>query len=546
MSGHAASAMITRLHRVAGALHRDERGQSLAVVLALVTLLFLLGTALAVQASTALRVTAASDGQADALHAADAGAELGIWWQRNGQAGNPPAITINGLTVSTTVSVAPPPGGSGAGWQQWGWNGRSQATTSAPGPASYNARWSTFPTLAQGTPVASATVAADGYVYVGATTGLYAYRPDGQLAWSFLSAGQIPAVGTFSGSPAILTTGGGAKMIVAATDGAAATASKVFGLTEDAAKTGVSITWSYSLGNGAGVGFVGGAKLNVAGTRAYLAARNSTVYAFDTTAAGNNPPLWSSATGGAAAVPVALNVAEDRVYVATSTGIVRAYDATTGAQSWTRTVSAGAVLTAPVFHDTGARNHVYVGTGANSTIRAIRDLGNSSGQDWSVALGANAFSAPVLATSGSQEFVFVADSAGGIRKLEDLGNSAATRWTYTPVASPIQSGLAMDSAGFLYLGNDAGSLYRIADNGASGSTSWTQAVGLGAVRSEIVVGTDGDLYAVTAGNRMVAVGGAAPGGLATVTATAGAATVTTTYTDVGAGVPTLSSWTTTK
>jgi hypothetical protein len=86
-------------------LHRDERGQSLAIILALVTVLFLMGSALAAHASVALRTTVANETQAGDLHAADAGAELGMWWQRNGKAGNPPNITVNALTVNTTVGI---------------------------------------------------------------------------------------------------------------------------------------------------------------------------------------------------------------------------------------------------------------------------------------------------------------------------------------------------------------------------------------------------------------------------------------------------------
>ncbi len=86
-------------------LHRDERGQSLAIILTLVTVLFLMGSALAVHASVALRTTVANEAQAGDLYAADAGAELGMWWQRNGKAGNPPNITVNGLTVNSTVGI---------------------------------------------------------------------------------------------------------------------------------------------------------------------------------------------------------------------------------------------------------------------------------------------------------------------------------------------------------------------------------------------------------------------------------------------------------
>ena len=90
--------------RRARRIHDDERGQSLVIVLGLITFLFLMGSAMAAHVSVALRSTVASDTQADAFHAADAGAELGIWWQRNGLAGNPPSITVNGVTATTVIS----------------------------------------------------------------------------------------------------------------------------------------------------------------------------------------------------------------------------------------------------------------------------------------------------------------------------------------------------------------------------------------------------------------------------------------------------------
>lgn len=86
-------------------LHTDERGQSLAIVLVLVTVFFLMGSALAAHASVALRTTAANEEQAGDLYAADAGVELGMWWQRNGNAGGPPTINVNGLAVNATVAV---------------------------------------------------------------------------------------------------------------------------------------------------------------------------------------------------------------------------------------------------------------------------------------------------------------------------------------------------------------------------------------------------------------------------------------------------------
>jgi Tfp pilus assembly protein PilX len=92
--------------------HRDQRGQSLVIVLSLITILFLLGSSLAVHASVALRATRTSAGEGNDFYAADAATELGIWWQRNGKAGNPPAQTINGITTSTTITSVGGGGGS--------------------------------------------------------------------------------------------------------------------------------------------------------------------------------------------------------------------------------------------------------------------------------------------------------------------------------------------------------------------------------------------------------------------------------------------------
>jgi hypothetical protein len=102
-------------------IHRDQRGQSLVIVLSLITILFLLGSALAVHASAALRATRASDAQGDDFYAADAATELGIWWQRNGKAGNPPAQTINGVTTSTTITTTGGGGGSCAAGPSIAW-----------------------------------------------------------------------------------------------------------------------------------------------------------------------------------------------------------------------------------------------------------------------------------------------------------------------------------------------------------------------------------------------------------------------------------------
>jgi hypothetical protein len=527
-------------------LARDETGQSLPIVLVLVLVLFLLGSALATHASVALRTTSANEGEAGDLYAGDAGVELGIWWHRQGLAGNPPALAINGVSVTSTVTTTGATGGGGAGWRQSGFTPQSTSATTAAGPAAYNARWSTPPTLPQGAVVASPTVASDGYVYAGATNGLYAYAPDGAVAWSFLSASQAPAVGAFIGSPAILTTGGGAKMIVAATDGGAGTASTVFGLSENASRNGVTIAWSYSLGNGAGIGFVAGAKLNLAGTRAYLAAQNAALYAFDTGASGAASPLWTAATGGPATVPATLNASEDRVYAATSTGLVRAYDAVTGAQRWSRTVAAGYALTGPAFATVGTRDHVYVATGADRTLRAIRDVGNSSTQDWSLALGADARSGLALRAVAGSQYIFAATDGGTLWKVVDQTNTAAVTWSYAPTAAVIRSDLALDASGATYLGDGNGTLFRIADGGASASTAWSRAVGLGAIGSGVVIGTDSDLYLVTASGRLAAVGPAPSGGTMTVAASAGAATVTATYPDSRAAAPVLSTWTTTR
>ncbi len=106
MSTHHSSSRSRSLVRSVLRIGRDEGGQSLPVVLTLITFLFIIASAMAAHASVALRTTAANEAQGGDLHAAGAGVELGIWWQRNGRSGNPPDIDVNGKNVSTTVAVA--------------------------------------------------------------------------------------------------------------------------------------------------------------------------------------------------------------------------------------------------------------------------------------------------------------------------------------------------------------------------------------------------------------------------------------------------------
>jgi hypothetical protein len=88
-------------------LQGDERGQSLVIILSLITVLFLMGTALAAHISVAIQATVKNEEQAGDLHAADAGAELGMWWQRNGNPyGVVTPINMNGLAVSVNVGIA--------------------------------------------------------------------------------------------------------------------------------------------------------------------------------------------------------------------------------------------------------------------------------------------------------------------------------------------------------------------------------------------------------------------------------------------------------
>lgn len=105
MSTHRSSPARS-LARLARRLGRDEGGQSLPVVLTLITFLFIIASAMAAHASVALRTTSANEAQGGDLHAASAGVELGMWWQRSGKSGDPPDISVNGKNVSTTVSMS--------------------------------------------------------------------------------------------------------------------------------------------------------------------------------------------------------------------------------------------------------------------------------------------------------------------------------------------------------------------------------------------------------------------------------------------------------
>jgi len=335
-------------------------------------------------------------------------------------------------------------------------------------------------------------------------------------------------------------------MIVAATNGtgtsSTGTYSVVYGLTENANHTGVSVTWSYAgVGRGNAKGFIASPKLNGAGTRAYIGAQNGTLYAFDTSASGSATPLWTAAVGGAVSAPVGLNAANDRVYAVSGTDI-KAFDAS-GNPQWTFTSTGNATLSGPVYQVAGSRNHVYVLTGGDHRIRAIHDGGATATQDWNVDLGSQTWSAPAVAVVGTQVRVYLGDNAGDLSKFIDNGTAVTASWSQVAVGSAIQSGLAIDNNGTIFYGTAGGHLVRLTDID-SNATSLVWSVGLGAISSGLAIGPDGDLYAMTGNGRLLAIGASLVPSTVTVTAVAGQNSVTLAYPYVGSGSPTLSSWTT--
>jgi hypothetical protein len=537
----------------------DESGQALPVVLVLITVIFLLGTSLAGKVSVALRATSGNVAGASSVYAADGAAELAIWWQRQGRPGNPPSITLNGVTASAMISVA---GGtpSGSGWPQIAFDANSSASSGQAGPATYSQRFSAPNLGPQATAFSSPVVGRDGYLYVGSSgssPGLYAYRPDGTLAYSWSTGDTAIQV---SGTPALLTTSGGARMIVVATNATtSATASTIYGLTENSGQTAVSVTWSYSVGTGAGRGFLAGVKLNSSGSRAYVGAQNGIVYAFDTGATGTVIPLWTTTLGAwtSVATPVVLNGNGSRLYAVTTGNDLYALSTTSGAQQWSVAIHGGQVtLTTPVFRSVNGRDHIYLVTGGDRQLRTYADLGSSPTVDWTISFNKGgsgsssyAYGPPALGASGQ---LYVGLDNGEIWKIEDQGTTvcspescpSGSEWVLS-LSGSLRAGPARGNDGALYFGNTAGSLYRVLDNGSNGSSSWSQALGLGAIAagSDLAIGNDTDLYGFTSSGRLFAVGPAFTSGSCTITASAGGSSITTGYSLPWTG--SLASWTVT-
>jgi outer membrane protein assembly factor BamB len=538
-------------------LHADQSGQALPIVLALITVIFLLGSSLAGHVSVALRAATRSMAHAGSVYAAEGAAELAVWWQRNGRSGNPPSITLNGVAATATITftgVAI----NGSGWPQWAFDSNSSSRSTQSGPASYGQRFAAPNLGSQAADQSSPVVGPDGFVYVGssgASPGLYAYKPDGTLAYSWSTGSSAIKV---SGTPALLATSGGARMIVVATNATTAgTASTIHGLTESAAQNGVSVSWSFSPGIGTGLGFLAGAKLNAAGTRAYIGAQNRIVYAFDTSSTGTATPLWTRTLGASVGVPVALNGDGSRLYAASTGRTLYALSTTDGSQKWSVTVPGGSsTLAAPVFAQVGGRDHIYLVTGQDKNLRAYADTGVAQVLDWTVDFtraGSNgnkrANSPPALSASGT---MYVGLDNGEVWKVEDQGiavcSAAAcasgSQWLLT-LSGALDAAPARGSDGAIYFGNTAGSLYRVIDNGLSGSSSWSQALGLGAMAANtgLAIGNSSDLYGFTASGRLFAVGGTYSGPACSIVASAGGSTVSGSYSTPWSGA--FASWTVT-
>jgi len=151
----------------------------------------------------------------------------------------------------------------------------------------------------------------------------------------------------------------------------------------------------------------------------------------------------------------------------------------------------------------GPDGSLYVG----SSDRQLRAFQNDGPLKWSFAASAPIITAPVVEVQGSSTFVYTADLAGHVFKLNAIAGQPVAGFTFpsftTPRVAPISSSPALAN-GHLYFGTDDGTLYAI--NTSDGSVAWTIPTGGAIVSSPavaigndvvVVVGSkDGNLYVV--------------------------------------------------
>jgi hypothetical protein len=395
-------------------MRRDDSGQALPIVLGLITFIFIVGTAVAVQASAALRAGAANARQAAELLAADAGGEFGIWSAvvsdatcRGGiAAGTSTTITVNSQPVTVYATGATGWTYTGNAWGQAGFDaGNLKKSTTSTGPASMSqSRTIPISNTGQnkveykGAPV----VASNGYWYVARRDGLEARRPDGTMAWCF-SSSKSKVKGVYSGTPALLEpSGGGSRVLFIGQDdrpGSGAEFDAIEEIVTGPSLIGSTIKWCYSLSKTPGTrAFWSSPKIS--NGRVYVASNLGYVYAFNTNASGDcrtgsdAPYVWRTAIPGSPRIcaPPAINPNPSlhRLYVIGDDGALRALDLDNGNLIWTISdipapqggtwncpdptgITQAAMPNAPVYVQDAARDIIII---SSDKVRGYRDDGS--------------------------------------------------------------------------------------------------------------------------------------------------------------------------
>jgi outer membrane protein assembly factor BamB len=310
-------------------------------------------------------------------------------------------------------------------------------------------------------------VGADGTIYIGSDSSLYAINTNGSLKWKYNMGGLL------SSSPAIAADG---TIYVCSNDG------NLYAINPEG-----TLKWNYHMWDSSSYAYSSPALDN--NGVIYVGCQDGTLRAIK----GDGSPKWSYSTEGEINSSPAISI-DGTVFVGSADGKLYAINPD-GSLNWTYTV--GGEVSSPVIAPDGT---IYIASGSgrdgnvyDSNFYALYSDGSLK---WSESLGSWHTPTPAIGLDGTI-YVDVRNVVqGAVIAFDTDGN---IKWDYIgEVNSPV-----VDVNSDVYLGSTDGKLYALDNNG---TLKWTYAI-TAAIGTSAAIGPDGTLYFGATDGKLYAIGG---------------------------------------
>ena len=304
----------------------------------------------------------------------------------------------------------------------------------------------------------SPAVGADGTVFFGGGTNLYAVNADKTLKWRFAAGGQVYS------SPVVSSEG---DIFFGCFD------KKLYAL-----KSNGTLRWTFQTQDR----IYSSPAIDLDGT-IYIGSDDNSLYAINP----DGSPKWMFTTGGYIRSSPSIGV-DGTVYFGSWDTQFYAVDRL-GRQLWS--FAAGHyVYSSPAI---GADGTLYFGS-VDKNLYALNPADGT--KKWAFSTGSHVYSSPAIGPDGT---IYV---GSWDNRLYAVSPAGATNWSFV-TGNLVQSSPAIAADGTVYIGSDENRLYAVTKDGAK---KWAVTCG-SLVRSSPAIAPDGTLYIGTEDNKLIALRG---------------------------------------